>query len=82
MTNLAIKASKDYIGTKAKEAFTQMINGQPIYQEKTDEKGTHKERARYVGEALCFDYNMTCELDEFSLASTNIIEESADDDGE
>lgn len=78
-----LKASKDYIGTKAKEAFTPMINGQPIYQEKSDKQGVaYKEKARYVGEALCFDYSMTCELYEFSLASTNIMEESADDDGE
>ena len=77
-----LKASKDYIGTKAKEAFTQMIKGEPVYKEVADDKGTRKERARYVGEALCFDYDMTCELYEFSLASTNIIEESADDDEE
>lgn len=77
-----LKASKDYIGTKAKEAFTQMIKGEPVYKEVADDKGTRKERARYVGEAMCFDYDMTCELYEFSLASTNIIEESADDDEE
>ena len=79
-----LKAAKDYIGNKAKVAFPRILNGEPVYITKPDPKtGEPKtERARYIGEAMCFDYQLACELYEFSLASTNIIEESADADEE
>lgn len=79
-----LKAAKDYIGIRAKEAFPLIRNGEPLFVSKPDKKTGElkKERARYVGEAMCFDYQLACELYEFSLASTNIIEESADDDEE
>ena len=80
----AFSKAKDYIGNKAKVAFPRILNGEPVYITKPDPKtGEPKtERARYIGEAMCFDYQLACELYEFSLASTNIIEESADADEE
>jgi hypothetical protein len=79
-----LKAAKDYIGIKAKVAFPLIRNGEPLFVSKPDKKTGElkQERARYIGEAMCFDYQLACELYEFSLASTNIIEESADDDEE
>ena len=76
-----LQAAKDYIGTKAKQRFTPMLNGEIVYveQPKKGKKGTPKE---YVGEALCFDYDLACELYEFSLVSKNISVASADDDEE
>ena len=75
-------AAKDFIGIN-KASFTPMINGEIVYVDVTDKKGKKKKvPSRYIGEALCFDYDYACELYEFSLVSKNITVESADVDEE
>ena len=76
-----LQAAQDYIGCKGSQRFIPMINGEIVYRVKPSKgkKGIPKD---CITDGLCFDYNLTCELYEFSLVSKNISIESADDDAE